>query len=218
MDKERLTRFLKFSLLCVLAVGCNFLLNNFCVYFMKFPLFLDTVFNVAVTFAAGLFPGLVTTLISYTVVAIGSNSFSPFILCSIAEVIIVCRLKPAEPKKKHPGESFAFGPYPEMKINSIVSIFAKLMVLYIACSLAVSILGGIIDFFFHGIWLNPKLYYSAEDAFKIGLLRSGTPLLAMDILSRIPVNIVDRFIVIFGGYFISRLIIKLNKQLFVSVR
>jgi hypothetical protein len=26
----------------------------------------------------------------------------------------------------------------------------------------------------------------------------------MNILSRIPVNLVDRFIVIFGGYFISR--------------
>jgi hypothetical protein len=84
------------------------------------------------------------------------------------------------------------------------------MILYIICCFAVSVLGGVIDFFYYGMLSNPKLYFSAEDAFKIGLLRSGIPVLAMDILSRIPVNIVDRFIVIFGGYFISRLMIKLN--------
>ena len=204
MDKERFTRFLKLSLLCFLAVGGNFLLNNFFVNFMKLPLFLDTVFNIAITFAAGLIPGLVTTLLSYIVIAVRNNSFSPFILCSIAEVIIVYRLKPAEPKKKQPWESLPRGASPEIKINSIVGVFVKLMVLYIACSLAVSVLGGIIDFFFYGILSNPKLYYTAEDTFKIGLLRSGIPVLVMDILSRIPVNIVDRFIVIFGGYFISR--------------
>jgi hypothetical protein len=58
---------------------------------------------------------------------------------------------------------------------------------------------------------NPKSYFSAEDAFKIGLLPSGIPVLAMDILSRIPVNIVDRFIVIFGGYFISGIYRKVNR-------
>ena len=96
----------------------------------------------------------------------------------------------------------------EMKINSFIGIFARLLILYILCCLAISVLGGIIDFFFHGIWSNPKLYFSAEDTFKIGLLRNGIPVLAMDILSRIPVNIVDRFIVVFGGYFISRLFVR----------
>ena len=198
MERERFIRLIKLSLICILAVAGNLLLGNFCVYFMKFPLFLDTVFNVAVTFAAGLIPGLVTVLLSYLVIAFRNNSFSPFILCGIAEVIIVYRLKPAEQKNKHSGET-------------LVSVFAKLMVLYIACFLAISVLGGMIDFFFYGIWSNPKLYFSAEDAFKIGLLRSGIPLLAMDILSRVPVNVVDRFIVVFGGYFVSRLIVKLNK-------
>jgi len=204
MNKERLIRFLRLSLFCILAVGGNLFLNNFCLYFLKLPLFLDTVFNVAITFTAGLFPGLITVLLSYTVIAVTNNSFSPFILCSIAEVIIVYRLKPVESDKKQPWISIARGTSTEIKINSIIGVLAKLLVLYIACSLAVSVLGGIIDFFFYGILSNPKLYYTAEDAFKIGLLQSGIPLLAMDILSRIPVNIVDRFIVIFGGYFIYR--------------
>jgi hypothetical protein len=46
-------------------------------------------------------------------------------------------------------------------------------------------------------------------------LDSGIPILAMNILSRIPVNIIDRFIVIFGGFFIAegikRLLVKGEK-------
>jgi len=34
----------------------------------------------------------------------------------------------------------------------------------------------------------------------------------VDILSRIPVNLVDRFIVIFGGYFAARGILKMNRE------
>jgi hypothetical protein len=86
------------------------------------------------------------------------------------------------------------------------------MLLYIVCSLAISLLGGLIDFFYHYRWSHPKVYFSAEDTIKIGLLRSNIPVLAMDILSRIPVNIVDRFIVIFGGYFISRRLLIVTKS------
>jgi len=200
VDRERFTRFFKLSLLCVLAVGGNFLLNNFCVYFMKFPLFLDTVFNVAVAFAAGLVPGLVTALLSYVALNSWAIGFYPFILCSIVEVLLVCLLMPANQGKKH-AERAAL---PAAKAFSYISVFARLMVLYIVCSLAVSVLGGVIDYLHYTVLSNPKLSFSAEDTFKIGLLRSGIPVLAMDILSRIPVNIVDRFIVIFGGYFVSR--------------
>ncbi len=196
MGKEKIIRLIKISLLCVLSVGGNYLLNNVSVYFLKFPLFLDTVFNVAITFAAGLIPGLVTAFLSYFALNGLEIRSYPFILCSIVEILLVWRFKPAEPEKKM---TVSYG-----------SILARLMILYIACCFAVSVLGGMIDFIYHNVLSNPKLYFSAEDAFKIGLLRSGIPVLAMDILSRIPVNIVDRFIVIFGGYFISRLMRKLN--------
>ena len=200
MDKERFAHFLKLSLLCVLAVALNFLLNNFCVYYVKFPLFLDTVFNVAVTFAAGLIPGLVTALLSYVALNSWAIGFYPFILCSIVEVLLVWWLMPVSQAKKHAEKDVL----PETKSFSYISVFARLMVLYIVCSLTISVLGGIIDYFHYTVLSNHKLSFSAEDAFKIGLLRSGMPVLAIDILSRIPVNIVDRFIVIFGGYFISR--------------
>jgi hypothetical protein len=208
VNKEQFTRLIKLSLLCVLSAVGNFLLNNLSVYFMKFPLFLDTVFTIAVTFTAGLIPGLVTAVLSYIALNVMEIRFSPFILCSVAEILLVWRFKPANTEKKRAG-NFA---WPEKTTVLYVGVFARLMILYIICCFAVSVMGGVIDFFYYGMLSNPKLYFSAEDAFKIGLLRSGIPVLAMDILSRIPVNIVDRFIVIFGGYFISRLMMKLNLE------
>jgi hypothetical protein len=175
---------------------------------MKFPLFLDTVFNAAITFAAGLIPGLVTALLSYVALNSWAIGFYPFILCSIVEVLLVWHLMPVNQVKKH-AEQAAL---PATKAFSYISVFARLIVLYIVCSLTISVLGGVIDYFHYTVLSNSKLSFSAEDAFKIGLLRSGIPVLAIDILSRIPVNIVDRFIVIFGGYFISRLIVKLTKS------
>jgi hypothetical protein len=175
---------------------------------MKFPLFLDTVFSVAVTFAAGLTPGLVTAVLTYIAVNAMEIRFYPFILCSVAEILLVWRFKPATTEKKRAG-NFAWH---EKTTVSYAGVFARLMILYIICCFAISVLGGVIDFLYYTVLSNSKLYFSAEDVFKIGLLRSGIPVLAMDILSRIPVNIVDRFIVIFGGYFISRLMIKLNLE------
>jgi energy-coupling factor transport system substrate-specific component len=207
VNKERFIRLIKLSLLCILAVAGNFLINNLCVYYMKFPLFLDTVFNVAVTFAAGLIPGLITALLSYVALNSWEIGFYPFILCSIVEVLLVWRLMPVNREKKNAEQSAL----PATKAFSYIHIFARLMVLYIVCSLTISVLGGVIDYLHYTVLSNSKLSFSAEDTFKISLLRSGIPALAIDILSRIPVNIVDRFIVIFGGYFVSRLIVKLKK-------
>jgi hypothetical protein len=69
--------------------------------------------------------------------------------------------------------------------------------------IAVSITGGIIDFV---LYLNaaPRTF-SPEDSFKLGLLRNNVPVLATAILSHIPINIIDRFIAVFGGYGISLL-------------
>jgi len=85
--------------------------------------------------------------------------------------------------------------------NSFIGVAAKLLVLAVLDCIVVSISGGIIDFI---ITRNsaPRPIFP-EDTFKLGLLRNNVPVLATAILSRIPINIVDRFIAIFGGYGIS---------------
>jgi hypothetical protein len=132
------------------------------------------------------------------------KSVNFFILCSIAEVLLICAFKPPAPVIPD------FAPK-EKIIASYAGVAAKLMLLYILCAIAISVLGGVIDYASQLFLEKQPLYYSPEDTFKLGLIMNNLPALAVSILSRIPVNIVDRFIVIFGGYFISRGLAKISK-------
>jgi hypothetical protein len=180
----------------------NIVLSVFFRSFLGFPLFLDTVFTAAVTFSLGLLPGIAVAVISLVIPGIYYKSLNFFILCSITEVLLIYALKPAPvnipdfvPKKKI--------------VASYTSLAAKLMLLYIICAITISVLGGVIDYISQ-IFLG-KHYYSVEDNFKLSLIMNNFPVLAANILARIPINIVDRFIVIFGGYLISRGLVKIDK-------
>jgi hypothetical protein len=73
--------------------------------------------------------------------------------------------------------------------------------------IVVSICGGTIDFILNKV--SAPLAYSPEDTFELGLLHNNVPLFATAVLSRIPINIVDRFFAVFGGYGISLVLRKL---------
>ena len=77
-----------------------------------------------------------------------------------------------------------------------------MLIVVIDC-IVISITGGIIDYILTLLSVT-KAYYP-EDSFKLGLLRNNMPLLPASVLSRIPINIVDRFFIIFGGYGVSLL-------------
>jgi len=51
-------RFVIISILCLVSALCNVILNYFVCYVWQIPLYLDTVFTVALCFSAGLLPGL----------------------------------------------------------------------------------------------------------------------------------------------------------------
>jgi hypothetical protein len=135
-------------------------------------------------------------------VLIEGGTLTPFIICSIAEVCLIHLLKPA-------CAITLKGLNDEKTLAVNISVLARLMLLYIAAGVAISILGGLADYIFFTVLPNPKGHISAEDIYKAGLRQNRFPVPVMNILSRIPVNLVDRFIVIFGGYFISRAVGKL---------
>jgi hypothetical protein len=83
-------------------------------------------------------------------------------------------------------------------LNSFTGVATHLLVLVALDCIVVSICGGVIDFILGK--LSAPLTYSPEDTFELGLLRNNVPVLVTAILSRIPINIVDRFIAVFGGY------------------
>jgi hypothetical protein len=88
-------------------------------------------------------------------------------------------------------------------LQTFIGVAPLLMVLAVLDCLIVSITGGIIDFVLTAFQV-PRTF-SPEDSFKLGLLRNNIPLLPTAILSRIPINIIDRLIAIFGGFGISLL-------------
>ena len=217
MPNSNPVKYIKIAALCVIAAVLNNIIFPLFVLVLKLPLFVDTVFTAVITFSAGLIPGLVTALLTWIIgFTVKNDIVHPFVLCGIAEVFIIFLLKPAVvnlPVRR----SFRQGLTEERRRAVFVSILARLMLLYITVCIAISILGGVIDFVFYTVLPNIKLDYSAEDAFKEWFLQGYHSVLVVNILSRLPVNLVDRFIVIFGGYFISRAIIKFLKKNKVSV-
>ncbi|WP_461255426.1 hypothetical protein [Treponema sp. R80B11-R83G3] len=204
---------IRLIVLIFLAAALNCGLSTFLSIF-KIPLFLDTVFNAAICFTFGLLPGLLTIVATQILASLFWSGLSPFILCSIAEVVLVWWLNPDYPLgATHPmGAAHTVGVAQEKKSAAFVTILAGLLLLYIVCLITISVLGGLIDFLYYGIWHNPKPYLSTVDILKLGLSRSGIPTLAVDIVSRISINTVDRFIVVFGGFFISMGVKKIIRE------
>ena len=186
-------KIIKLVIVCLAAVVMNILLSTFVFNFLRFPLYLDTVFSATVTFAAGLIPGLAVAVLSWLIPTIyySSYGYSFYVLCSLAEVVLIYVLKPPDHLTPQ---------YRGVRWSGAV----KLVVLYIICAVSISVLGGIINYVSDVLQEVHLPFYSVEDTFKLGLITSNLPALAVNIVSRIQVNIVDRFIVIFGGFFISR--------------
>jgi len=187
-----------YSILCILTVVMNITFSSF-VNFLRLPLFLDTLFTAALTFTVGLVPGLIAAIITWLSMCIYYGGFNLFIFCSIAEVILIYLLKPEKKGKPE------FIPK-EKIIIYYTGIAAKLMLLYIASALTISVLGGIIDYISLFFVEEHLALSSVVDTFKLGLIIHNIPIIAVNVLARIPINIVDRFIVIFGGYIISRIL------------
>jgi hypothetical protein len=194
-------------LLCPLAAAANKVLGMLVQDVFRLPLFLDTLFSAAITFSAGLVPGIATALLTYTINAFFYDTPETlfFVFCGIAEVVLVWMFRRRRFKK-----IWAPSPAPYSFIAAASSL---LLLALIACAV-ISILGGIIDTALFMIFSQTRVEFSPEGTFRLGLLRNGVPLLWANILSRFPVNLVDRFIVVFGGYGVSLLIGKIYTRRF----
>ena len=198
-------KIIKLALFCLSAVLINLLLSASVMNFLRFPLFLDTVFTAVITFAFGLVPGIFTAVFTWLIPCILHRSFTFFVLCSIAEVLLISVLKPSAPDIPAYASK-------ERITASYTSLASKLLLLYILCVITISVLGGTINYMKQLFIEEHSYYFSVDDIFKPGLIVYNLPGLVINILARIPVNIVDRFIVIFAGYFISRGLVKFTQD------
>ncbi|MDR1143512.1 MAG: hypothetical protein LBK77_04725 [Spirochaetaceae bacterium] len=183
-------------LCCAAAAAGNVLLYSFVSRFLRLSLFLDTLFTVTVTFIAGIVPGIITALATSAATNLLFSIpplYSLFALCSITEVFIAASFR-----RGIPGSRIGVrGGGQDM--DALISIVAGLFLVAVIDCFVISILGGGVDFFISSVSTEPRQFFSPDD-FKLGLLLNGLPVLLADILCRIPINIVDRFIVMFGAF------------------
>jgi uncharacterized membrane protein len=200
-------KLLKIAVLCVVSAFGN-ILGSLLHTKTGLPLYIDTIFNAAICFSAGLVPALVTATLVYPVMDFLVNRYirilpvelgffaNVWVICMIVEIILIWLFYK---KMKEEEAVFLENPSPRAFTGAAV----LLLVLSVLDCVVISVTGGIIDYVLT-VSSMPRSF-SPEDYFKLGLLRNNIPLLATTILSRVPINIVDRFIVIFGGYGVSLL-------------
>jgi hypothetical protein len=89
-----------------------------------------------------------------------------------------------------------------------MNILVALLLLSFVMCIAMSILGGLITVLINSF---PSPFRgssspSPERLFKLALLRKDLPPAVIEILSRIPLNIIDRLLSVFGGYGVAVLL------------
>jgi len=195
---------LKILVLCVVCAFGNVWLPHLMVNVLKFPLFADTYFTVAMSFSTGWLPSILAGVFLTHLIALLKDYFLAgvpfhtiwvfFSVCILAEIALVCffhkRIKPRE-------DVFLQKP----SLNSFIGVATGLLVLIAIDCIVISVLGGTVDFFLNKF--SAHILASFEDAFEVSLLRNNVPLLLSGILARIPINIVDRFLAVFCGYGLS---------------
>jgi energy-coupling factor transport system substrate-specific component len=163
------------------GIVCNMAIKELAHIYPNNPLYMDSIGTVAATLCGGLVPGLLTGLLSnlaYCALAIVTHRASDcqpiFALCSMGTALAVYLFT----RKKNKG-------LPVL----------DLALLAVIVTLVNSVIGGLIStFFFAGFDHYPSDYLVA------GLLIQDVPVLMATILSRIPLNVLDKSVAVFAGY------------------
>jgi len=208
MDKQKSYNWLKVILMGIAASIAN---NASISVSFNSGLYLDTIFTVAAVFAGGLVPGLIsavlTTVIYGTLYFIenGTPYFGAnylYIFCSITMVLLV-RLfayffqTECESVRVIGGQS---KPYNGKILQGPLLIM--LTILSLVMSFVISVMGGLISARITSV----TGVVDKSGWFRLGFIMQGFSLTASEILARIPVNIADKTIAVFGGYGIALLI------------
>jgi len=186
-------------ILCFAGVLLNITFNQIC-FFTGLPLWLDTVMTITVTLTCGLpfgiLCGALTNIISHSVFGHGWEAYL-FTLCNITTAVITWFFYRFF-KQELEGQDTS-----QQKSNQLNRIMDRVIILILfsfALCLAMSILGGLIATFI--LYLN-SAYYEIDGVtgvFTATMVGQDVPVFLKEIISRIPVNIVDRLISVFAGF------------------
>jgi hypothetical protein len=190
----RINLLVMFSL-SLAGAGLNAVFARLFQFGFGLPLFMDTLFTVAVTLSCGLLGGLLTGVVStliYVLVYYITWLECLYALCNIAVALITAlfiRLFPRE---------LSFPINRSARRGTLDRVIVLIILSFVMC-MAMSLMGGLIAVIVSG-------GNGPEIPFKMELYRRNFPFVLVEVLSRIPLNVVDRLIAVFGGYGVAALL------------
>jgi uncharacterized membrane protein len=187
MKKAGWIRLLVTALFCLAGAALNCFLDYFLAYRLALPVYGDTLFTVTATLAGGLIPGIatgaLTNLLIYPLISSVQYSLEAYLfaLCSVAVALVTWLFSKLLPQRRQ-------------KFEDHLSVCVVLITLTIALVVVESVGGGLIASFFANPISGP------EALLQFSFYQNGLPRIATEMLSRVPVNLLDRPLAVFGGY------------------
>ena len=183
--------FLITGALCLLAVALN-IATSLLASALKLPAFLDTIFTVAITFYAGLIPGIIVAAVFNPVMTIlrcamsGSEIFVYDFLYALCGILIVI----ASWLFSHNKQEFHF--------NRRVTLLYLLIIVFLSTFLS-SFSASALDTFIRPLF-DKTSGFSAIDNFSFVFQKLNFSVFLSYLLPRIPITLLDRFICTFAAY------------------
>ncbi len=195
-----MNRKLKVALFCIASVFFNMLATILVFDVFHIPLFLDTIFTVAIVFYLGLVPGLIVgvsfnivdTLFNFFARGVNSPTNILFSLCGAAIVFVTWLFA----RKKE-----------EFQISFPITVL-YLILISLLSSFVTIFIGGAIDFFRYTFYEIPDSMAPIKH-FTESFVAQKFSLFASCILSQIPISITDRLLSTFAGFGAYKLYLKL---------
>lgn len=160
----------------LISISGNMVMSILFVRILRVPIFMDSIFTVWVTLIAGLVPGLLAGALynivsSMLIYTLGIQVL--YGLCNVATALVVWIIA----RKRKTLTVF------DLALTALCVAFAN------------SVIGGIVS-----AAINQGIDRFPTDMLVAGMLMHRLPLLGSTILARIPINLLDKAIAVFGGY------------------
>ena len=191
---------LKIALFCIVSIFLNLGASVLFFDVLSIPLFIDTVFTVAIVFYLGLVPGLavgflynfVDVLFNYLVRGVNSPTNIFFSICGAAIVLVTWLFA----RKKE-----------EFQLSLSITILYLLLISLLSSFVTIFI-GGIFDFIRFSYYEIPDSMAPIKQ-FTDSFVSQKFSLFASCILGQIPISLTDRLISTFAGYGVYKLYVKI---------
>ena len=172
------------------------------------PLYLDTIFTISVTLLVGpvwgCLTGALTNIIGHTNNFWGWEGYL-FALCNIATALVTWMFMRFFPQEL----SIVRAQTENVKsrqLDKVMNLIFVLTLLSFALCLVISILGGLISVFIEILRNTAVSEPVLNPASPPVMFYNEIPLVLREILSRIPINIIDRLISAFAGFGVAKLV------------